>query len=184
MSHRTCSTTSCRRRSRGPACGGSMSGSATCRSPRSTRPPGRSGPTTLGSPRPALPRPVVPARKRPRLQLEPALRPDPRTLYPARPDGLRRRTQHLWVCRAKPDDEGGSSGLSLTDGGTAFGGKSCKPAPADPGPYLELADLRNWRDWGKILYYIICWKRFPEPIKPVPPNPSSIHGSPDPTKYR
>ncbi|SDR49088.1 RHS repeat-associated core domain-containing protein [Rhizobiales bacterium GAS113] len=34
-------------------------------------------------------------------------------------------------------------------------------------PIIQNADWRNWRDWLRVCYMLICWKRFPEP----PPKP-------------
>lgn len=44
-----------------------------------------------------------------------------------------------------------------------------------PGLYIE-ADLGNWRDLAKILYCILCWKRFPERPTITPPPPPTISG--------
>jgi RHS repeat-associated protein len=76
-------------------------------------------------------------------------------------------------------DPNSSSTFTSSNAGNSQPG-TLKITSIDPPP--QLADLRNWRDWAKIIYCIVCWKTFPDSVRPMPIAPTPIPGSKDPTK--
>jgi hypothetical protein len=71
--------------------------------------------------------------------------------------------------------------LELADG--IERGRNISPVPSSY-PTTELADLRDWRDVARIIYSLICWKRFPDEKKYEPPPPPAIarHQRQSPTR--